>query len=825
MGIRDLFSRLTLWQAKPENLAEAERLLDGFMKAHEHKTQDWHTLADRKFSLTDEINATSREMQMLVLLATAEELHRTKDLTPTSLALTSLFGQLARRKLPYNAEVLASLLQYAGKTQSYLLPPTSIVTRAEEYLTDHELTPELTREFKRLSNRLASHNTGADERRLKSRIDRVVRDAEEGPVLDVRDEWARRAALTLLKEKPAIRAAWEDLLRHAAKATQAKPTKNWKSGADKCVAEIGFGAFHEFVAMCTEAVGLPGTQPRPFEDWGFDQTLLGERNSDILRGLVWCFAGAEGAPYARTIGDLAERCYKKIPNVGSLSTKVGNACVYALGQMPAPHGVAELSRLRSRAKLPSIRKMIEKALNSAAAYAGVGIDELEEMSTPTYGLGPDGEFRKTLGDYAAVLAVAAGRTIELTWINKSGKRVKSVPKPVKEDYAQALKSLRKTAKDIQKTLAAVRYRLERAPINDRSWTVDQWRKRFIDHALGATIARRLIWNFDADQGRASAICDGDNLVTHEDKQFAPPNDARVTLWHPVDADADEVRAWRTWLENREITQPFKQAHREVYLLTPAEEQTDTYSNRFAAHILKQHQLNALAQQRGWKTGLFGMFDSCNTPTLEMPHWNLSAEFWLEPIEGGPDNLSDMYILLNVASDQVRFVDQNNHAVALRQVRPIVFSEVMRDVDLFVGVASIGNDPAWIDQGNRDHLDYWHSVSFGDLTQVASTRHDTLARLLPRLNIADRCELTDRFLVVRGDLRTYKIHLGSANILMEPNDQYLCIVPGREVRDPYKVYLPFEGDRTLAVILSKAFMLAADTKIKDHSIMVQIKGRF
>ena len=51
-------------------------------------------------------------------------------------------------------------------------------------------------------------------------------------------------------------------------------------------------------------------------------------------------------------------------------------------------------------------------------------------------------------------------------------------------------------------------------------------------------------------------------------------------------------------------------------------------------------------------------------------------------------------------------------------------------------------------------------------------------MIPQLAIADRLTLDDRFLLVRGDLRTYKIHLGSGNILMEPNDQYLCIVPSR-----------------------------------------------
>ncbi|MDZ4705311.1 MAG: hypothetical protein SH848_15405 [Saprospiraceae bacterium] len=32
-----------------------------------------------------------------------------------------------------------------------------------------------------------------------------------------------------------------------------------------------------------------------------------------------------------------------------------------------------------------------------------------------------------------------------------------------------------------------------------------------------------------------------------------------------------------------------------------------------------------------------------------------------------------------------------------------------------------------------------------------------------------------YLHVAGKIRSYKINLGSGNILMEPNDQYLCIV--------------------------------------------------
>ncbi|MGA2497532.1 MAG: hypothetical protein ABSH20_07310, partial [Tepidisphaeraceae bacterium] len=110
----------------------------------------------------------------------------------------------------------------------------------------------------------------------------------------------------------------------------------------------------------------------------------------------------------------------------------------------------------------------------------------------------------------------------------------------------------------------------------------------------------------------------------------------------------------------------------------------------------------------------------------------------------------------------------------------------------------------------------------ELAETAKTRRAVLEGLLPRLSkIRERCSLEERFLIVRGDLRTYKIHLGSANILMRPNDEYLCIVPDRSSRGGNDVFLPFEGDGTLAIILSKAFLLADDAKIKDPTITRQI----
>lgn len=92
------------------------------------------------------------------------------------------------------------------------------------------------------------------------------------------------------------------------------------------------------------------------------------------------------------------------------------------------------------------------------------------------------------------------------------------------------------------------------------------------------------------------------------------------------------------------------------------------------------------------------------------------------------------------------------------------------------MASVGNDPTWQDGGPGGRFrEYWTSYGFGELNLSAETRRALLARLVPRLATADRCTVEGRFLHVRGELHTYKIHLGSGSILMTPHDQYLTIL--------------------------------------------------
>ena len=254
-------------------------------------------------------------------------------------------------------------------------------------------------------------------------------------------------------------------------------------------------------------------------------------------------------------------------------------------------------------------------------------------------------------------------------------------------------------------------------------------------------------------------------------------------------------------------------------------QTSTYSNRFAAHIIRQHQFAALCRERGWRYHVQGNWDSHNVPTLPLPRFGLQAEFWVEALGDHGSDESAAGVYMQLATDQVRFTGAEGTPRMLSEVPALVFSEVMRDVDLFVGVTSIGADPTWGDRGDERARTYWQSYAFGDLTAAANTRREVLAALLPKLKIASRCTLEGKFLKVQGQLHTYKIHLGSANILMEPSGRYLCIVPDRRsaAHPSRSLVLPFEGDSTLSIIISKAILLAGDDRITDEMIVRQIRS--
>jgi hypothetical protein len=773
--------------------------------------------------------------------------------------LLETLRSLLRRALPLREGDVVRLLKWPMEPQApedpdevipHWFPLPALTSAAENFTEANGVSASLRAALEALSRRLRQNPHHKECRKVADRLEALV---TGGPPIDLEpgEAWSDAALADLEQMKAKPRKAWNALLLHCQAGGRGKPTERWREEARSLLDAVGFDALKEHVLLWFPLVDRPRTLPserqhplEPDSNLVLRDQLLTDAHVELLRGLVWCCGLQEDADLARAVAGLALSAYRKIPGKGPRLVSLGNACITALGLMPGLPPIGQLAVLKVKVRFGTAQKEIEKAFTAAAAREGLARDDIEELAVPSYGLEEVGLRRETLGDYQAELLVD-GSTAALHWL-KDGKPLKSAPAAVKKDLPEEFKELQASVKDIGTMLPAQGERIDALFLAQKAWPFAVWRERYLDHSLVGTIARRLIWSFTARGKTAAGIWHDGRLVGADGKPVNLRDDAAVSLWHPIGRPADEVLGWREWLERREVVQPFKQAHREVYLLTDAERQTGTYSNRFAAHILRQHQFNALCAARGWKNKLRLMVDDTYPPAYRLlPQWNLRAEYWVEGAgtEYGQDtNESSVYLYLS--TDQVRFyrigaAQLHAHAggggyrerwsqapdepLSLETIPPLVFSEVMRDVDLFVGVASVGNDPTWADGGpGGRYREYWQSYSFGELSATAHTRKALLARLLPRLRIADRCTLADRFLVVRGTRRTYKIHLGSGNILMEPNDQYLCIVPKQAVAGGERVFLPFEGDVRLSVILSKALLLADDAKIIDPTITSQLR---
>lgn len=650
------------------------------------------------------------------------------------------------------------------------------------------------------------------------------------------DEFGKYANKTIEAINEADRTNWFRLMTHSQKASGGKPSQKFLDEGKALFKEFGADKFkqivNDWVVFITNLKESVRQHTGEFHGNPYNYTsteFLYTANIDMIKGFIWMCVHFHDKTTLFNLAMLAERAYRKIPGTGPAAPSVGNACIYVLANSKGLDGVGHLSRLKLRIKQSNTQTLIDKYLQEAAEEQGVTIDEIEDMAIDDYEL-EYGKKEYEFDGYKAVLKITGVGKAELSWFKPDGTPQKSEPASIKKDHAAKLKKIKAAIKQIELTVSAQRDRLDRKFKSNRTMTWAQFNEFYFSHGLMSFLVHRLIWVFEKEGRKEAAFLLDNKWCNRKGEELTGIIDdsTTVTLWHPVFYNINEVSAWREFMMHHKIVQPLKQAFREVYLLTDAEINTVTYSNRMAAHILKQHQFNSLAKTRGWKYSLLGGYDNGierQCATIDLREYSLRAEYWINEVavDGA---MNDTGIWLYVATDQVRFISiETNNVVDLIDVPRLVLSEIMRDVDLFVGVASVGNDPAWQDTGGLPiYRDYWQSYSFGDLSEVAKTRKSILEGMLPKLKISKVAELKDKYLIVKGKLRTYKIHIGSTNILMEPNDQYLCIVPDRGQKDVTgNLFLPFEGDTGLSVILSKAMLLADDDKITDPTITRQIKN--
>lgn len=266
----------------------------------------------------------------------------------------------------------------------------------------------------------------------------------------------------------------------------------------------------------------------------------------------------------------------------------------------------------------------------------------------------------------------------------------------------------------------------------------------------------------------------------------------------------QIEGWQREIVRRRIVQPFKQAFRELYVLTPAEQETGWFSNRFAGHVVEGKVAARLLQTRQWQI-------AGGEPAIPS---KIFREHGFEARFTFPDVGHYFSELPFATSDQIVFLpyphkkaetrsDPESIYLPLADIPPCIFSEVMRDADLVVSVAQRDGE------GIMSH-------------EVFQRRGELVTALLNELGLPG-VTIDGHHARVVGKLASYRVHLGSATIHIEPGS-YLCVVPDRWGKTHRDLFLPFAdaGDDKISEVISKVLLLINDSKIKDQSILRQIR---
>ncbi len=694
-------------------------------------------------------------------------------------------------------------------------------------LTGKQITDEITAELRKIYLHLAPSPNGkieASAGQTRDRIAELIYREGDGQLDPGRGPWSQIVFDEIKTKEPITRAGWETLLEHCESLQQATPSAKWKRKADELVSALGHS---EVVASLLKWLALGPTPGQPSE------ARSPIEDSQYQKGVIWCLTSRKEREIAGAVGDFGIACLRKIPMLGAVSQKVGLACVQALGVMASRDAIAQLTRIRAKIKYSITRRLIDKFLYLAATKSGVTVHELEDYAVEGYGLDPLGSVRTKVGDAQASIQLLEDGRVTVTWRNAVGKDVRSAPAAIKKAFPSEVRSIIATAKELEQAYRAQRIRLETSLLFAREMGLTHWRQHFVEHPLLGFIGRRLIWVFRSAQGtEQAALCMSGKMCNSSGESVDLSVFDQVRLWHPLSTDPAELQRWRDLVYKNGVRQPFRQAFREFYEVTDAERETRLYSNRFAGILMRQHQLASLCREREWEYRLMGAhFDGSNVPTKRFDSWKIHAEFHVDlPSDRNPSlgdsglsEESGAGISLFVGSDQVRFYRELRE-VGVDEVPALVYSEIMRDVDLFTTVCAVGEDETWSDQGDRGMGVIAKEFDIHEVIAIISLRADMLSRMLPHTPIADRCKIVKSWLEVRGQLGTYRIHLGwgGAALIAEKAVRWLKI--------PQKVLaevelslkdLPIDLDYRTELALRKAFVLADDWKITSSELVRQL----
>ncbi|MDO3408223.1 DUF4132 domain-containing protein [Saccharibacillus sp. CPCC 101409] len=396
---------------------------------------------------------------------------------------------------------------------------------------------------------------------------------------------------------------------------------------------------------------------------------------------------------------------------------------------------------------------------------------------------------------------------------KNGKPLKSVPSRLnKNEYIVRLKEIKSELTEQHRRFVR---ELERSMETAAAFAVSELVKLHGNPVVSPLLSE-IVFRLAGDAAGESSSASGEDglrlgCFRPEDRRLVAlgrvseplPEQAELVIAHPVDLHASGLwpslqrdhieRGLEAGRSDRAPRrQPFKQLFRELYLPNADERAAGTLSSRYAGHQVQPSKTVALLRGRGW---------------------TVSYESGLQKVDYGRNVIATLYAMADwfspadteaPALETIEFSDRRTHKpIKLEDVPPVLFSEIMRDIDLVVSTAHVGGvDP---------------EASLTTIGLRTAIVRESLA-LLGTANV----RLDGNYARIEGSLGEYAVHLGSG-VAYKQASGALNIIPvhaGQRGR----FFLPFlDEDPRTAEILSKIVLLAEDNKIKDPQILEQIKN--
>ena len=367
---------------------------------------------------------------------------------------------------------------------------------------------------------------------------------------------------------------------------------------------------------------------------------------------------------------------------------------------------------------------------------------------------------------------------------KAGKELKSLPTKLKKDkYIEDIKEVHKNLKE--------QYRRSRKMLEEAMEDGIEFYGYEIENLMTNPVIAPILKSLVFKMGNDLGYYVDKKLKSVKKKSVAVKDDSLLKIAHCFDLfESGEWSAYQKDIFDRELKQPFKQVFRELYVKTVDEKGRDK-SLRYAGHQVQPAKTVALLKTRRWiidgQEGLEKVYYKKNiiAKIFALADWFSPADIEAPTLE------------------EVQFFDRKTFKpILIDDVPDLIFTEVMRDLDLVVSVAHIGDvDP-----------EASHST-----IEMRKAIVEFNCKLFKLKNVT----FTENHALIKGERAEYSIHLGSGLIHQKAGSAINVLPVHSQHRG--RVFLPFiDDDPKTAEIMAKVILFAQDEKIKDVFILEQIK---